>query len=145
MALPDPHPGLVISYSYLWADEHEAGHEEGLKDRPCAIVLVVVDQEAGTVVTVVPVTHAPPARNRPAIEIPHDTKRRLGLDDARSWIVLDEANEFIWPGPDLRPRESGKPETVAFGFLPRGLIKSMRARFAEADREGKSRQVTRTE
>jgi len=34
MALPDPQPGLVISYSYLWHHEHRAGREEGLKSRP---------------------------------------------------------------------------------------------------------------
>ncbi len=30
-------PGEVISYSYLWADEY--GREEGLKPRPCAVVM----------------------------------------------------------------------------------------------------------
>jgi hypothetical protein len=30
-------------------------------------------------------------------------KRHLGLDGERSWIVLDEINDFIWPGHDLRP------------------------------------------
>ena len=38
MSLPTPRPGLVIRYAYLWADEHRRGAEEGLKDRPCAIV-----------------------------------------------------------------------------------------------------------
>jgi len=41
-----------------------------------------------------------------AVEISHETKRRLGLDDDRSWIVLTEANRFAWPGPDLRPGQS---------------------------------------
>jgi hypothetical protein len=27
MALPDPQPGLVISYSYLWRHEHRAGRD----------------------------------------------------------------------------------------------------------------------
>ena len=39
MPVPTPHPGLVISYSYLWVGEHSHGAEEGRKDRPCAIVL----------------------------------------------------------------------------------------------------------
>lgn len=38
MSLPAPRPGLVISYAYLWAREHGRGAEEGLKDRPYAIV-----------------------------------------------------------------------------------------------------------
>lgn len=41
MALPEPEYGLVISYAYLWRHESETGQTEGLKDRPCAIVLAV--------------------------------------------------------------------------------------------------------
>jgi hypothetical protein len=29
-------------------------------------------------------------------------KARLGLDGAKSWVVIDDANLFHWPGPDLR-------------------------------------------
>jgi hypothetical protein len=42
--LPAPRPGLVIRYSYLWAREAEEGRDEGVKDRPCAIVLVMLDE-----------------------------------------------------------------------------------------------------
>ena len=49
--------------------------------------------------------HAPPDREGDAIEIPLETKKRLGLDSERSWIMITEANEFVWPGPDLRPAE----------------------------------------
>jgi hypothetical protein len=41
MPIPSPEPGLVISYAYLWHHEHEAGREEGRKDRPSVIVLAV--------------------------------------------------------------------------------------------------------
>jgi len=55
MEFPQPEIGLVISYSYLWSDEAEAGHVEGRKNRPCAIVLVVQQVEGkAPVVTVVP-------------------------------------------------------------------------------------------
>ena len=50
MPLPEPVPGLVIRYSYLWADEHERGQEEGVKDRPCAIVLMSMADEGETLV-----------------------------------------------------------------------------------------------
>lgn len=46
MTLPVPEPGLVIRYAYLWDREAREGRDEGSKDRPCAIVLVVAD-EAG--------------------------------------------------------------------------------------------------
>jgi len=39
--LPEPVPGLVIRYSYLWYAEHVLGREEGQKDRPCAIVAAI--------------------------------------------------------------------------------------------------------
>ena len=41
MSWPVPRPGLVIRYSYLWESEAGAGREEGVKDRPCAIILVM--------------------------------------------------------------------------------------------------------
>jgi hypothetical protein len=48
-------------------------------------------------------------------------KRHLGLDDAASWIVLDELNSFVWPGFDLRP-VPGRPGEYAYGHLtPRFL------------------------
>jgi PadR family transcriptional regulator, regulatory protein PadR len=34
MSIPNPEAGLVISYAYLWHTEHQAGQEEGRKDRP---------------------------------------------------------------------------------------------------------------
>jgi hypothetical protein len=38
-----------------------------------------------------------------AMEILPLTKARLGSYDTRSWVILDHANEFVWPGPDVRP------------------------------------------
>jgi hypothetical protein len=144
MALPKPVSGLVIRYSYLWQSEHARGQEEGAKDRPCAIILVSENRSGDEVVTVLPITHAPPANPTFALEIPAQTKRRLGLDSERSWIVLTEANRFIWPGPDLRPLGSDL-ETVAYGHLPEALFNQMRNRFVAILRAGQARAVTRTE
>ncbi len=47
MPIPNPEPGLVISYAYLWHDEHRAGREEGQKDRPSVIVLAVEREADG--------------------------------------------------------------------------------------------------
>src|SRR6185437_11021754 len=102
MALPEPQPGLVISYAYLWHHEHRAGREEGVKDRPCVVVLALQNAGNGTkMVTVAPVTHSAPDNPATALELPQAVKRHLGLDDDRSWIVVDEVNEFTWPGFDL--------------------------------------------
>ncbi len=103
MPLPEPRPGLVVRYAYLWRSEAARGREDGSKDRPCVVVLAVHAQGRELVVTVAPITHSPPAAAARAVELPAATKRRLGLDGARSWIVTDDLNRFVWPGPDLRP------------------------------------------
>jgi hypothetical protein len=101
MGIPTPEPGLVLNYAYLWHDEHRAGR--GGKDRPSVIVLSIT-RESDDATTVLPITHAAPHDPKAAIEIPLPVKKHLGLDDARSWIVIAEGNEFVWPGYDLRKR-----------------------------------------
>jgi hypothetical protein len=143
--LPEPVPGLVIHYSYLWLAEHRRGMEEGRKDRPCAIVLTVFDDKVGKIVTALPITHTPPAKNDLSIEIPTATKQRLKLDAQRSWIVLSEANQFVWPGPDLRPSKRGDMSTVAAGLLPVQFFHQVRTAFASALRERRAQAVPRTQ
>lgn len=145
MAFPAPVPGLVIRYSYLWAIEHARGQEEGVKDRPCAVVLVATDDAGEKVVTVLPVSHTPPADPQRAVEIPAAVKRRLGLDDDRSWVVLTEANRFVWPGPDLRPLAPGDAGSVAYGPLPYRLFEQIRLRFIAAVKAHGVRAVPRAE
>lgn len=145
MAFPVPVPGLVIRYSYLWASEHARGQEEGVKDRPCAVILVSADESGDRMVTVLPISHTPPAHPRLSVEIPAATKRRLGLDDDRSWIVLTEANRFIWPGPDLRPVRPGDASSVVYGPLPYALFEDVRRKFIAVLRARAARTVPRTE
>jgi mRNA-degrading endonuclease toxin of MazEF toxin-antitoxin module len=80
VALPEPVPGLVIAYAYLWRDEALCGQEEGRKDRPCIIILSVEECDGRKVVTVAPITHTAPTHPDSALEIPAATKERLGLD-----------------------------------------------------------------
>jgi len=129
VSFPKPYPGLVIRYSYLWRREYEAGREEGTKDRPCAIVMSVADEDGNPVVLVLPITHSAPASEADAVEIPAATKKRLRLDADRSWIVITEANEFIWPGPDLRPIPGGDATTIVYGPLPPRLFLHVRDLF----------------
>jgi hypothetical protein len=130
MTFPEPVAGLVIRYAYLWRDEFLAGREEGAKDRPCAIILAVRITDDETRVFALPITHAAPSDPDDGLEIPHETKSRLGLDDAQSWIVLTEANEFVWPGPDLRPaKPGGDPSDIVYGPLPKKLFERMRDGF----------------
>lgn len=121
MILPDPEPGLVISYAYLWRREQSAGQQEGRKDRPCVIVLAVKTEARGTKVTVAPITHSPPDTVEDAVELPASVKRHLRLDDERSWVVVSEVNQFLWPGFDVRPipKSGGRAD---HGFLPPRLF-----------------------
>jgi mRNA-degrading endonuclease toxin of MazEF toxin-antitoxin module len=120
--LPEPFPGLVIRYSYLWQKDDLAGREEGLKDRPCAIVLSTRTRGEDMIVTVAAITHTPPTNTAMAVEIPPRIKQHLNLDSERSWIVCNEVNRFIWPGPDLR-RIPGSENSYSYGVLPRMLFK----------------------
>ncbi|QJW98466.1 hypothetical protein [Frigoriglobus tundricola] len=145
MPFPLPVPGQVIRYSYLWRSEYRRGQEEGTKDRPCVVVLLLTDEEGDRVVTVLPVTHTPPSDPLLAVEIPHVTKRRLGLDDERSWVVLTEANRFTWPGPDLCMARPGDPSSVLYGELPGRLLLQIRDRFLAAISAGNAAFVPRTQ
>lgn len=136
MAFPEPESGLVISYSYLWRHESEAGQEEGVKNRPCAILLVVNRQDETKRVTVVPITHTLPHDPTVAIEIPPKVKQHLGMDSERSWIILDDFNEFTWPGFDLYPIAE-KPGRYDYGFLPPNFLKKIIGRALELKREGR--------
>src|SRR3981081_1531291 len=103
MPIPAPEPSLVISYAYLWHHEHQAGLDEGRKDRPSVIVLAVErPTDDTTIVVVLPITHSAPADPAAAVEIPTAVKRHLGLDDERSWIAAAGGTEFDCPGYDLR-------------------------------------------
>jgi hypothetical protein len=145
VAFPLPAAGLVIRYSYLWASEHKRGQEEGVKDRPCAVILVTTNEDGDQVVTVLPVSHSPPANPSLAVEIPALVKRRLRLDDERSWVVLTEANRFVWPGPDLRPSTPGNSASVGCGLLPFALFEEIRRKFIAAIRTKHARVVPRSE
>ena len=142
MPIPTPEAGLVISYSYLWHHEHRAGQEEGRKDRPGVIVLTVErDADGATVVTVLPITHTAPGDPAGAVEIPAAVKRHLGLDDDRSWIVVAEGNEFLWPGYDLR--KIPNTERYDFGFMPPRFFNQVLEAFIAWYRAGKLRLASR--
>jgi hypothetical protein len=145
VALPQPVPGLVIRYSYLWHREHLEGREEGQKDRPCTIVAPLrTDDNGETRVLVLPIMHTPPDHPRLAVEIPATVKARLQLDETRSWTVLSEWNEFIWPGPDLRRLPGASDASVAYGMIPPGLFATIRERFLAIINARHAHQVPRT-
>jgi hypothetical protein len=137
MPIPTPEPGLVISYAYVWDHEAREGQDEGQKDRPCVIALAVERRQDGeTLVTVLPVTHRRPTDPAAAVEIPGAVKRHLGLDDDRSWVVVSEGDQFVWPGYDLRkvPRRN----RYDYGYLPPRFFKDVLQAFLEWHRAHKA-------
>ncbi len=141
MPIPVPEPGLVIAYAYLWHHEHLAGAEEGRKNRPAVVTLVTTQTDALIEVTVLPITHRPPKNLEWAVEIPTPVKRHLGLDDARSWIIIAEGNDFVWPGYDLR-RAPGT-DRFDYGFLPPRFFNQVLAAFDRLRAAGKARLTAR--
>jgi hypothetical protein len=97
-----------------------------------------------SIVTVAPVTHTAPSSADEAVEIPLATEQRLGLDDARSWVVVSEANDFVWPGPDLRPK-SRDSSRFDYGLLPPGLFRQIRGRMTAWAASRQIRTIARTE
>jgi hypothetical protein len=100
LPIPNPEPGLVISYAYPWHHEHQAGREEGRKDRPSVIVLTVERKtECPMIVTVLPITHSRPADTASAVEFPLPVKSGIsgsttiaqGLSSARAMNFSGQA------------------------------------------------------
>jgi hypothetical protein len=60
-------------------------------------------------------------------------------------VVLTEANRFIWPGPDLRPRTPGNAASVAYGPLPFALFEEIRTKFIANIRARRASVVPRSE
>lgn len=141
MTLPTPEPGMVLRYAFLWSDEAKSGREEALKDRPAVIVFAVRRSSERTIVLVAPVTHREPTPTE-GIEIPSKVKAHLRLDHERSWIIPRELNEFVWPGPDLRP--TGESGPVDYGFLPPRLFNKVRGAILTLSAAGELRRTPRT-
>ncbi|MBF0372890.1 MAG: hypothetical protein HQL39_05665 [Alphaproteobacteria bacterium] len=96
------------------------------------------------VVTVAPITHGQPRDASAAVEIPGPTKRRLGLDDERSWVVVTEVNQFVWAGPDLRPVSREQPARFDYGMLPPALFSQIRNALVERIGKRQTSLVPRT-
>jgi hypothetical protein len=118
------------------------GREDGVKDRPCSIVLTRITTASRTIAYVLPVTLTPPLKDEDGVEIPATTTQRLGLDTERSWIITTELNQFTWPGPDLRPTASGE---YVYSYLPEKLMRLVLGQVKRNARDKRLRTVPRTE
>lgn len=73
---------------------------------------------------IAPITHSKPDEEADALELPFATKSRLDLDGEKSWIILDEINEFDWPGHDLCHNKQGRFD---YGLVPPALLEKVNA------------------
>lgn len=96
-------------------------------------------------VIVLPITHTAPQPPDEGVELPPAVKARLGLDHERSWVIVSEGNDFIWPGPDLRSVAGEGLESVIYAFLPPRLFRAIQSRFLARARTGQAGMTQRTE
>lgn len=101
-----------------------------------------IEQASGTLILVAPVTHAAPDNEAEAIEIPANVKKQLGLDRDRSWIMLNELNRFMWPGPDIRPAPGS--DAPFYDALPDWLFERVRKGVLEQNSLGRLKVTKRT-
>jgi hypothetical protein len=141
VAFPDPKPGLVVRYDYLWSREAAAGRDQG-KDHPACLVAATDNLTRPRYVVLLPITHSPPDAGTVGIEIPTRVKRAIGLDDAPSWVIVSEHNIDEWPNAGLSPIP-GKPGVFSYGFVPPGLFAQIKTKFLELARQNKSGAVRR--
>lgn len=141
MALPEPRPGLVIRYDYLWAHEAAAGRDQG-KERPACLVAASDSPIRPRFVVILPITHTPPDDTTVGVEIPARVRQALGLDDAASWVVVSEYNVDEWPNSGLAPLP-GRPGVFSYGFIPPRLFAQVTAKFLELSGQEQSSGVRR--
>ena len=141
MALPQPRPGLVFRYDYLWTREAAGGLDQG-KERPACLLAASDSTSNPRFVVILPITHSPPTGGTVAIEIPAKVRQAIGLDDAPSWVVVSENNVDEWPNGGLAPLP-GRPGVFGYGFLPPSLFAQIKARFLALTEAGRVAGVRR--
>lgn len=129
MALPEPKPGLVVRYDYLWTREAAAGADQG-KDRPACLVAASDSTVNPRFVVILPITHSAPSGATVGIEIPRRVRHALGLDDEPCWVIVSEHNVDAWPNGGLRSLP-GQAGVFAYGFVPPALFARIKEKFLE--------------
>jgi hypothetical protein len=139
--LPEPRPGLVIRYDYLWSREAAAGRDQG-KERPACLVAATDSAASPRFVVILPITHRRPGKDTLSVAIPPKVRKALGLDDAPSWVIVSEHNVDEWPNGGLATLP-GRPGVFSYGFIPPGLFAQVKAKFLELYDKGRSASVRR--
>lgn len=119
MKLPEPEPGLIFRYDYLWDREARAGRNTS-KERPVCVAITIDASEEPRIVIILPITHSKPSGGTVGVEIPEAVRRALRLDAERCWIIVSEANVDEWPNAGIAT-VPGKVPSLSYGYLPPDL------------------------
>lgn len=138
MALPEPRPGLVVGYDFLFREQVDAGMENASKPHPAAIILVV-KHDLQTRVSLVAISHSPPSLSddRYRLKLTAAECREMGLDAGNHWVNLRDINSFDWPGYDLVKSAPGASYT--YGSMSKGTF----VRIVEALKAAAFRSIAR--
>ncbi len=139
MALPEPRPGLVFRYDYLWSREAKSGRD---KERPACLVAASDSTINPRFVVILRITHTPSLDDTVGIEIPPRVRQSIGLDDAPCWVVISEHNIDEWPNDGLAPLP-GRPGVFGYGFIPPSLFTQIKERFIALVEQGRGTPVRR--
>ncbi len=129
MAFPEPQPGLVVRYDYLWSHEAIAGRDQG-KDRPSCLVAASDSRASPRFVVILPITHFTPTGDADGIEIPSQVRAALGFDAESCSVIVSEHNVDEWPNGGLQPLPD-RPDIFSYGFIPPSLFARIKAGFLE--------------
>jgi hypothetical protein len=143
--IPEPIPGLIFRYGYLWLEEYRKGRTDPSKDRPACIIAKVVQQadrllkiaddvavEPGDVI-ILPITTKPPGSGQIAVELTADEKRLCQLNpEFPSWLIVSEFNADIWPNADISLIRG--TNRIDYGIARPGLMKRIGQEFLLARR-----------
>lgn len=127
MALPEPKPGLVIRYDYLWNREAASGRDHG-KNRPACLVAASDSNAKPRFVVILPITHSAPTGDTIGIAVPPRVRQALGLDEEPCWVIVSEHNIDEWPNGGLHPLP-GRLGEFSYGFIPPGLFAQIKTKF----------------
>jgi hypothetical protein len=141
VSFPEPKPGLVIRYDYLWSHEAIVGRDQG-KDRPACLVAASDSRAKPRFVVILPITHSTPTGDAVGIEIPFRVRAALGLDAEPCWVIVSEHNVDEWPNGGLQP-VPGRPGVFTYGFIPPKLFARIKAGFLELASRKRSTGVRR--
>jgi len=141
--VPDPKPGLVVRYDYLWLQEAATGRDQGkAKARPACLLAASDSSTRPRFVVILPTTHTPPSVDTIGIEIPPKVRQGIGLDEEPCWVIVSEHNVDEWPNAGLEPIP-GQPGIFAYGFVPPRLFARIKRKFLDLAKQNRSPGVRR--